>query len=1781
MELLNNRYKIESVYEEEANGTVYKVADLWNGNNKALLKLYEKNSYNDKIFEYLCNNFLKLSNIKYKYLLQNDKFDILDVVDNKRTSKNQFYYTKEYTENLTLLDSYEDFTFEEMLDVIRQLCDVIDYFRFRGIVYELLFPRNVYVSRHHDKIQIKLRDMAHVNELKITDEYHENCRSFIAPEYFLSSEKKNRKCDIYSIGMIFKFLFSKLKDKQPDEGVIEYNKRTILDLINRMTKKDPANRENNLRLIIEEINNISKTNYHLNFKNEREQLNFSTELISRDKELDEILRIDKEFQNRIYEKKVLSIRGEEGIGKTRLLEEVSFRLKMKGRPVYYSTINHGSSTQLGALKKILRKMIKNCESDLIEKYGCELVKIIPELSALNNITSSSPLSGERESLRLYDRISNFIVDFIKNKPTYIILDDFHNSDVETLKLINYFIRNTLNCPLLFIIAFNDTLMVESNEFCELIDSWTNHPEVKGLDLLKFNLYETTLMIKNILDISYKPINFGTRIMDETGGNPRHIEEIIKNLYATKELFIDEMGNWELKADVYSNINIPPNINEVIKRQIDLLEEKMYDVAKIISLFRTSVSKNILSIILKVEKGELDILISKLLGMKIIDEKVEDWGYTYDFYNIQIKKYMYHSMLEKDRVSLHSLAAEVLEEVQKDENRRNIDELIYHLTLSNQIDKAINYTINFAKKMEGFVGRVQAISLWEKSVELLTDRLDVRKLEVLVNLGRLYSFQGYNEKALDILNQSLEDAKILNEKKYIIISKNAIADICLLGNALGDVEKHIEKAKSLAQEIGYTEGYLEAARISNRLRFRKNEYHKISRTTSEYIEIAKNEKFYRYVAHFYNHIGILSMFSGDVDKARELFENSINYFHEAGDSIESTKAINNIGVVYFDYYDDLDKAMEYLEKGLSISRKSNSSENEIVFLINIAEIYIYKNQYEKGKEYICIAESIAKEINDENDLFLINIHLGRVYLNLGEYEKCFSQYRIVEENFKRNPEQGQNIGEYYDFLSELFFSIGMWDEAIVYSKLSKEKGNKTKLTLLAEGRLAVLKFYKDGILDKNVINRLRHKMEKSSLNSIRRILLLEFTKASTMSGNLDLAREILLEDEKIATIFTTDYLDVKRELFLSLLSENDIDHLIMVDKKSKNKYFVLDMRINRALGIAFYKRKNYYQSIYYLLITLDLLHRAVKKIPDKIIATSFLQMHNVSILLKMIKEIGNVLGFEDYCNGISEEIFLKDHFDLGDFRNLFDRSEFYNSVFKHYQETALDHVNSLDELVMHFTESYESNLELVLEFAMKETFASRGYICVYNDEMDRLKILKSSTENTDVTFINQVVSRVKQKVEGLLIQNTAKLQKEYVYFQDDTKSLICVPIHRRKLKESSFDNDRRKKLGKFNSNEIIGYIYLDSDRLFNRFDKERYELVEALSYLAFLNVDNYSLRKTSSIDTLTGVYTRKYFDIVSEEMLNKNKNEDLNLSVVMVDIDKFKTVNDTFGHRKGDEVLSRVGEIILNNVRNTDIVGRYGGEEFIMMLPNTNKVESKSISDKIREKIESAQLLGGEYPLTVSLGISVYPKHGQSKDELIEKADQALYRAKETGRNKSITWSSDIGRVNKRLDRSVGIVSGNPVQDQRNVLAMVEIIDLIKENINKKEKIYKFLGRLIEIVEGKQGTLFMLNEEEQIEYVLTREIFKEEWLKDVRYNREVIGRVISKREGEYLIDWEDVENINVLTGTPNWQSLIVTPLICEGKLKGVLQISVPIKEREFDYNSYNFVRTIGDIIAAII
>jgi diguanylate cyclase (GGDEF)-like protein len=178
-------------------------------------------------------------------------------------------------------------------------------------------------------------------------------------------------------------------------------------------------------------------------------------------------------------------------------------------------------------------------------------------------------------------------------------------------------------------------------------------------------------------------------------------------------------------------------------------------------------------------------------------------------------------------------------------------------------------------------------------------------------------------------------------------------------------------------------------------------------------------------------------------------------------------------------------------------------------------------------------------------------------------------------------------------------------------------------------------------------------------------------------------------------------------------------------------------------------------------------------------------------------------------------------------------------------------------------------------------------------------------------------------------------------------------------------------------------------------------------------------RLATTDGLTGLTNHRTFQVRLDEQLAQAQRYGKRLSLILCDIDHFKSVNDTYGHPIGDVVLKGVARTLQKEARTTDVVARYGGEEFAVVMPETDAAGALVIAERIRERVKALVFETGQGPLrvTLSLGLAAVPDDAARKGELIERADACLYHAKRNGRDRSVSASSLRAPPPARLGRA--------------------------------------------------------------------------------------------------------------------------------------------------------------------
>ena len=205
-------------------------------------------------------------------------------------------------------------------------------------------------------------------------------------------------------------------------------------------------------------------------------------------------------------------------------------------------------------------------------------------------------------------------------------------------------------------------------------------------------------------------------------------------------------------------------------------------------------------------------------------------------------------------------------------------------------------------------------------------------------------------------------------------------------------------------------------------------------------------------------------------------------------------------------------------------------------------------------------------------------------------------------------------------------------------------------------------------------------------------------------------------------------------------------------------------------------------------------------------------------------------------------------------------------------------------------------------------------------------------------------------------------------------------------------------------KLLGFINLDASTP-NFFKTNHLSRLQALADQAAIAIENARLFKEMEqlaiTDSLTGLYNRRFFFAFAENEIERTKRYNKNLSIIMIDIDHFKDVNDRFGHQIGDQVLKEIADICLSVLRKVDVMCRYGGEEFTVLLPETEESDAAHAAERMCTAISSSRFKTekGDVTVSVSIGVAELDKSRGSLEKLLAAADQALYTAKETGRNR--------------------------------------------------------------------------------------------------------------------------------------------------------------------------------------
>jgi diguanylate cyclase (GGDEF)-like protein len=406
------------------------------------------------------------------------------------------------------------------------------------------------------------------------------------------------------------------------------------------------------------------------------------------------------------------------------------------------------------------------------------------------------------------------------------------------------------------------------------------------------------------------------------------------------------------------------------------------------------------------------------------------------------------------------------------------------------------------------------------------------------------------------------------------------------------------------------------------------------------------------------------------------------------------------------------------------------------------------------------------------------------------------------------------------------------------------------------------------------------------------------------------------------------------------------------------------------------------------------------------------------------------------------------------------------------------------------------LDQILDAVLDFTRFERGLLLLLT-ETGELRPVRARNLDRDSlpegerAFSSKVIDTALKRRDATLVRETAQDELARSGFDPKAswaslglKSALCLPLLTpvRSTRRLSASDERRVRSA---PTRVLGAIYLDSRRDVRSFDAKDRRLLRAVGHQAAMALQNAKLHHQATTDPLTQLANRGFFEQLFVEELKRAAEENTPLAFLMLDLDRFKLVNDRYGHQVGDQVLREVARRVKESIRRDDLAGRYGGEELCVLLPGADGEAAKTVAYKIRQALRASPLSEAKLGITVSIGISVFPDHGRDTTSLVKRADQALYQAKQTGRDRAELWRGSLDRSGHRMDALAGIVSGDIARDQRNLMAILEAVELSRAPMDPTEYLSLVLDKVLDVSRGERTLLFLGDSADHLELVATR------------------------------------------------------------------------------------------------
>jgi len=1191
--LQNGRYAILKKRGEGGKGVVYKARDTVL-NRVVAIKMLKSAVLGEEVY----SRFIREAQVVAKLNHPN----IVSIYDIGKED-DKLFFVCEFVDGMSLRELMETYPegkcdIQTVLKVGMDICCALQYAHSEGILHRDVKPENVLITEDGTA---KLNDFGLAKMLgqpRLTEEgIIVGTVAYVAPEIALGKDADARS-DLYSFGAVLyemmtgrppflgedsvKIIFSHIHDYPVSPSKLNPKiPQAFAECIMKLMEKDPAKRYQSaadLLIVLRDIAEVFLREVYVPshkpsvvVPSPRSIAAREVQLIDRAEEMNALRgAVDKAVRG---EGGLLFLYGEAGIGKTRLTRELGAYARLRGMQVLYgrcpALFRMDGVPPYVLWSEVIKDFLQDCAPEQLYKvigyYPGEVCKLVPEIKQkLGTIPQSLPISPEHERDRLFEAVSQFIMNISKEAPLLVVLDDLQWTDQTSLLLLHYLARGVYRESLLLLGAYRDTDIDDRHPLAPVLTELNRERLLQSVPLKRMSLNDTSEMVKQILEQDEVPKAFCELVYERIGGNPFFVEEVIKSLKEEGIIYREE-DKWKIKE--VSRIRFPKTVEGVVKARISRLDDDCQNVLTLASFVGNDFSFEALCGVTGIEEDKVLQLMEKMLKTGLVKERLVRGEGVYSFADVIVRDVVHEEVSLLRHMKLHGTVGCALEKVYAKKIDEHLGELAYHFLEGNDKEKAFDYFLKAGEKAQKIYAHNETFSYLQHALELLEEKEDnlEAKARITESLGDTKAWVGEIDACMKYWNDSLALWGQLGNKESV--SRLHVKMARILWDVVGDKNKASEHHRMALEIIEKKPESVELASLYediSHMLWRTGEASKALSYTQKAFELAEKLGNPEILADCYNDLGTLSTISGEIEKSIEYMEKGLKIAVENNCTKPALRLYNNLSLGY-DWIGDFQRGFEIRQKGFELAKKVGDVHQ--LSWTGLTLSWEYMNMGEMQKAFSMAEELLALDKRTKNVIGIAQAMawLGRGYLFLEEWDKSL-QYLTRANEIAIKTADFQTCGIIKSMLGEFFMEIENFAEAEKHlsegSKIFEKAGDIPLQIYWALLPLSKL-YFKKGEVEK--AKELIERIHKYTKNTKSRLLVLpaEILEAMLFREQKNWEQSIQHFEKSLQECKSLNTQKWDMRAFAELLYEYGLMYLERNEEGDKEKAYSL---LNQALEI---------------------------------------------------------------------------------------------------------------------------------------------------------------------------------------------------------------------------------------------------------------------------------------------------------------------------------------------------------------------------------------------------------------------------------------------------------------------------------------------------------------------------------------------------------------------------------------------------------------------------------------